>query len=269
MAFLEDILARKAVETTEARKRVSMDKMLEACETMDEVASLKGALDSGEAPRIIAEIKRKSPSRGALKEDLDAQKTTVIYMRNGAAAISVLTDGPGFGGSLEDLRKARNALGDRLRGDGGPVLRKDFLVDPYQVYEARAAGADAVLLIVAALGGANLEKMITHAKRAGMEALVEVHNELEMQIAADSGADILGINNRNLRTFEVDPDTTLRLAPLAPAGVTLVAESGIRSPEDIKRYMSNGFRAFLIGEALVTAPDVGARLKEFASCPSK
>jgi len=264
MSFLDDILARKAKEVEKAGKARSLEDLEKACASLPPVSSLKEALLDGAPPRIIAEIKRASPSRGAISPDLDAAKTAMLYCDHGAAAISILTDGPGFMGSLDDVREAARAL--KEKNDRAPILRKDFLIDPYQVWEARDAGADAVLLIVAALGKDKLVEMTAEVKRAGLEALVEAHDEEEMRIAAEVGAGIVGINNRNLRTFDVDPDTTLRLAPMAPEGSVLVVESGIRSPEDIRRYIDKGFRAFLIGEALVAAPDPGARLEEFLSC---
>ncbi len=259
MSFLDDILTRKALEVEEARKHLPLDKLKESCASLPPVASLKNALLDGSAPRIIAEIKRASPSRGKLRPNIDATEFARIYRNNGAAAISVLTDGPGFAGSLDDLRKTHQIA-------QVPVLRKDFLIDPYQLWEAREAGADAALLIVAALGADKLEMMMAEANRAEIETLVEVHDEEEMQIAARAGAEVVGINNRNLRTFDVDPEMTFKLAPLAPEGSVPVVESGIKSAKDVRRYIEKGLRAFLIGKALVTAPNPGERLAEFVSC---
>ena len=265
MSFLDDIITRKVIEVEQSRKRIPMEDLIRACASLPPVVSLKDALANGAAPRIIAEIKRASPSRGPIRPDIDAATIAREYMDHGAAAISVLTDGPGFGGSLDDLRDAHRVV-VAARNAAIPILRKDFLIDPYQVWEARETGADAVLLIVAALGSKKLKLMLDEASRAGMVALVEVHKEDEMRIAADAGAQIIGINNRDLKTFKVDTQMAVKLAPLAPKDAIMVVESGIKSPEDIQRYLEHGFRAFLIGEALMMAPDIGARLKEFVSC---
>jgi len=271
MGFLEDIIARKTVEVAEAKKRIPLDDIIRACSQMRPAVSLKEALVNGPAPRIIAEIKRSSPSKGRIRPDLDAARTAREYRDNGAAAISVLTDGPGFGGSISDLRDVYRAVGSvriTQRNNAGmtPILRKDFLIDPYQVWESRAAGADAVLLIVAALGAEKLDAMMEEIAHAGMEALVETHDEEEMRMAADAGAGIIGINNRDLRTFKVDPRKAVQLAPLAPKEAALVIESGMKSQEDVRDYIRHGFRNFLIGEALMMAPDIGGRLKEFVHC---
>jgi len=210
-----------------------------------------------EAPGIslIAEIKRASPSKGLLCPNLDAPALARLYEANGAAAISVLTDERFFGGSLEDLRVVRRSVTI-------PVLRKDFILDPYQVYEARAAGADAVLLIVAALDDAALLELYELACELGMVALVEVHNAPELERALRIGPRIIGVNNRDLSTFEVNLETTAHLRPLIPPGVLLVAESGIHHRADVARLKAAGVDGILVGEALVRATDVGARVKE-------
>jgi len=243
---------------------IPLDWLRNRCASLAATTSLAESLAGGRPPRIIAEIKRASPSKGMLRPDLDAGLTAQQYIQAGAAAISVLTDGPGFHGGIEDLVKVRGVV-NFMEDMNVPVLRKDFIVFPYQVWEARGAGADAVLLIVTALGKSKLKEMMGEVESAGMEALVEVHDEDEMKIAVDAGARVIGINNRNLRTFEVDRDVAMRLAPAAPEDVVLVAESGISSPEDLKYYMENNIRAFLVGEALVSAPHPGERLREFMS----
>ncbi|MEE8392217.1 MAG: indole-3-glycerol phosphate synthase TrpC [Anaerolineae bacterium] len=206
---------------------------------------------------LVAEVKRASPSKGLLRHDFDAVALAREYEANGAAAISVLTDQRFFQGSLDHLRDVRQNV-------GLPVLRKDFVLDPYQVYEARATGADAVLLIVAALGDGDLETLHRLVRQLGMDALVEVHDETELERALRVSPCIIGVNNRNLRTFEVDLETTARLRPLVPAGVILVSESGVHTREDVARLAAIGADAMLVGEALVRATDVGRKVRELA-----
>jgi len=204
---------------------------------------------------IIAEIKKSSPSRGLLTADFDPVSIACIYETAGAAAISVLTDGPHFGGSLQDLRVARDAI--RI-----PVLRKDFTIAPEHVLEAAANGADAILLIAALLTETELRNYRELAESFGMAALVEVHDGEELRRAAGSGARIIGVNNRDLRSFEVSLETSLRLAELMPAGVLRVAESGIHSGADVRRLKDAGYDAFLVGEHLMKAADPAAALRE-------
>jgi indole-3-glycerol phosphate synthase len=199
-------------------------------------------------PAIIAEIKRASPSKGVIDDDCDPAALARAYEAGGAVALSVLTDEKFFQGSLDDLGIARGAV--RL-----PVLRKDFTFDEYHVAESAAYCADAVLLIATILPSKRLRQLREYAARFGLEALVEVHDEEELASALDSGAQIIGVNNRNLRTFEVTLETSLRLAPLVPADVVRVSESGIRSAEDIRRLQDAGYRSFLIGEHLVRSKD--------------
>jgi len=209
----------------------------------------------GEGPGIIAEIKRASPSRGWIRKDLDAAETARSYAEGGACAVSVLTENHFFGGTLRDLSEARAACGDL------PVLRKDFVLDEYMVAESRAHGADLVLLIVAVLGGKTPE-MVRMVQGYGMEALVEVHNEEEMEIAAGSGATIVGINNRDLTTLRVDLNTAARLLPQAPPGTVKVVESGISSPTDVTRFHDIGADAFLVGEVIVRSPDAAEAIRK-------
>jgi indole-3-glycerol phosphate synthase len=204
---------------------------------------------------LIAEIKRASPSKGPLRPGLNAQSLASIYAASGASAISVLTDARFFQGSLQDLRTVRQAV-------DLPVLRKEFVIDPYQVYEARAAGADALLLIVAALGDAELRSLYRLTEELGMAALVEVHNGNELERALALGPRIVGINNRDLRTFEVSLGTTERLRPILSQEVVVVAESGIHSASDVARLAACGVDAMLVGESLVRARDVGAKVRE-------
>ncbi len=203
---------------------------------------------------VIAEVKRRSPSKGALADIPDPVALARAYAAGGAAAISVLTEERRFGGSLEDLRAVR-------AGVDVPLLRKDFVVEPYQVLEARAAGADLVLLIVAALDESQLRRLHDAAHELGLLPLVEVHDETEAERATALGAELIGINARNLRTLEVDPDAFSRLAPLMPSDRVLVAESGISGTSDVARYVALGARVVLVGEALVKDGDPEAAVR--------
>jgi indole-3-glycerol phosphate synthase len=203
---------------------------------------------------VIAEIKKASPSRGLLAASFDPAAIAAVYESAGAAAISVLTDEPNFQGSLDHLRAAREAV--RL-----PVLRKDFTIAAVHVTEAAASGADAILLIAAVLSERELREYRELAASYGMDALVEVHDEEDLARAADSGAEVIGVNNRDLRTFEVSLDTSLRLAERMPAGAIRVAESGIWSRDDVRRLKQAGYSVFLVGESLMKAADPGAALR--------
>ncbi|MSP13346.1 MAG: indole-3-glycerol phosphate synthase TrpC [Chloroflexi bacterium] len=215
---------------------------------------------------IIAEVKHASPSKGLLVKDFDPVALARSYSANGAVAISVLTDERFFQGSLDDLVSIRQALAtDAAATPSGarlPILRKDFLVDPYQIVESRAIGADAVLVIVAILNDQELRAMMDMVRRTGMHAVVEVHHERELERALAAGAEIIGINNRDLYTFDVDMRTTARLRPRVPAGKVVISESGVFTRSDVLRLSAVGAHAILVGEALVTAPDPGARLRE-------
>ena len=213
----------------------------------------RAALAHGGGLNVIAECKRRSPSKGVLRRRYDPAAIAAAYERAGAAALSVLTEPAFFDGDLEHLRAVRAAV-------GLPLLRKDFVVDPYQVWEARAAGADAVLLIVGALEQPALVDLLGTAKEAGLDALVKVHDECELDRALEAGADLVGVNNRDLRTLKVDLDTSHRLASRLPAGLVAVAESGLRRAADLRELQSRGYRAFLIGERFMAAEDPGAAL---------
>ena len=212
---------------------------------------------SGEGVGVIAEFKRRSPSAGALREQPQLAEIVGAYERGGAVAVSVLTEGPNFEGSLADLREAR------ARCDL-PLLRKDFIVDPYQLHEASAAGADAVLLIVAALEQTELASLFAAARALGMDVLVEVHDREELGRALDIGADIVGVNNRDLRDFSVDIERTERLMHAIPSGVKVVSESGITGAEQISRLRQRGVSAVLVGESLMRAADPAAALRALA-----
>ena len=211
--------------------------------------------------QVIAEIKRRSPSRGDLNIGLDPVAQALAYEAGGAAAISVLTEPDYFSGSLEDLEAVRAAV-------SLPVLRKDFIVDPRQVREARAAGADALLLIVAGLETSLLASLLTECEQVGIEALVEAHNETEAQVAAEVGARILGVNNRDLTTFHTDLAVAERVGPALAGERVLVAESGVSSVSGAARMAAAGYDAILVGEALVTTPDPAALIVELRSVPA-
>jgi indole-3-glycerol phosphate synthase len=245
---------RHRVESARARRPV--DRLRAKAGDMDGVRSLSRAL-APDGVRIIAECKRRSPSRGILRHDYDAAAIASAYQRAGAAAISVLTEPAFFDGSLSHLEEVRRVV-------DLPVLRKDFTVDAYQIWEARVAGADAVLLIAAALDDDELVQLMDHAERAGLEALVEVHDEEELGRAVAAGATVVGVNNRDLKTLAVDLATSRRLAPLMPRNVTAVAESGLQTAADVRALQELGYRGFLIGERFMSVEDPGAALADLA-----
>jgi indole-3-glycerol phosphate synthase len=265
MSKLDEIFAHKRSEIAGQRASLPLAELtaLAAAAPLprDFIAALRQARPR---PALIAEIKHRSPSRGLLVADFDPLRLAAIYAENGATAISVLTDERFFGGSLDHLRAVAEA-------QDLPLLRKDFICDPYQVHQARAAGADAILLIVAALAPDLLVELLTLAHDLGMAALVETHDEAELAIALASRARLIGINNRNLHDFSVSLETTLRLGRQVPAEVCLVAESGIFTAEDVARLAEleregggRGVDAILVGEALVTAADVAAKVRELS-----
>lgn len=249
--LLEEILQRKREEIAARRRRGLFFRPFWEAPRRDLAQALRE-----KRPAVIAEIKRASPSKGLLARDFHPLRLARAYLQAGAAAISVITDEPYFQGSLEYLAAVRSQV-------GLPLLRKDFILDPVQIEEARAFGADAVLLIVAALSPEELRELLHYAQRLGLSALVEVHQEEELEIALSAGAQILGINNRNLRTFEVSVETTLGLLPRIPRDRVVVSESGLSQGETLERLARAGVTAFLIGEALVTAPDPEERLRTF------
>ena len=254
--ILDEILQRKRIEIEVLRaERAAADLAREAESHSAPPRGFTAALRSGPAPRIIAEIKRRSPSRGEIRANFDPVACACAYAEGGAAALSVLTDETFFGGHIGFLGKVRAAV-------ALPLLRKDFLLDAIQVDEARVAGADAVILIAAALDQDPLVALQARARALGLDVLVEVHDEAELERALDAGADLVGINHRDLRTFETELGVTERLAPRIPAGVVVVAESGIFTPEDVARLESAGAHAFLVGESLMRKEDVARALRE-------
>ena len=246
MSFLDDVLEAKRTEI--ARLRLDPPRVAALSDP-----GFRRAL-RGPGLSVIAEIKRRSPSKGDLSPGLDAAKTARAYAEGGAAAISCLTDSSFFGARGSDLAQARAA--------GLPVLRKDFLIDEIQIDESVRLGAAAVLFIVRILEAGRLEALLRHAKGLGLDALVEVHEEAELDRALGAGASIVGVNNRDLRTLEVDPACALRLRPRIPPGVLSVAESGVRTRDDVRRLEASGFDAVLIGETLVSSADPATTLME-------
>lgn len=256
---LDRIIARTVADVAERRAEVPVESLaIQAARQADPVDFAASLARPGVG--VIAEIKRGSPSRGIFPTAVVAAEVAAAYVAGGARAISVLTDGPFFHGSLADLRDV--AAVAHAAATPVPVLRKDFIVDPYQVVEARANGADALLLIVAALDDAMLRSLLAETRRLGMEALVEVHDEGEMARAAKAGARVVGINNRDLRDFSVDLATTERIAPLAPAGVVVVGESGIFGRDDVLRLQRAGVSAVLVGEGVILRDDRAAAIRD-------
>lgn len=257
--YLDAILARKRDEVAALRAAHPVAELRARLADAPPARDLAGALSARGGPtRVIAEVKRASPSAGAIAAGLDAVAQALAYQAAGAAAISVLTDGPGFGGSLADL------VAVRARATV-PVLRKDFTVDAWQLLEARAAGADAALLIVAALPGDLLARLHDRCGELGLGALVEVHDAAEVERALAIGARLVGVNNRDLHTFKVDLATSERLVPGFPPEVKGVAESGVRTAADARRLRAAGAPNLLVGEALVRAADPGALLRELCA----
>jgi len=253
--ILDRILDHKRAELAAARSREAPEKLARRAEEM--TAPLRDfvcGITSGPEPRVIAEVKRRSPSRGEIRANFDPVACAVAYAEGGAAAISVLTDETFFGGHLDFLAAVRSAV-------SVPLLRKDFVIDADQVDEARVAGADAVLLIAAALAPDALANLRERAEKLGLCALVEVHDEAELDAALAARARVIGINNRDLRTFETDLGVTERLAPRVSEGVVVVAESGIFTRSDMARLAASGADAFLVGEALMREADVAGALR--------
>ena len=255
--ILQRILAVKADEIAAAQARISLPQMQAAAraaaQSRDFTGALRAKIAAGRAA-VIAEVKKASPSRGVLRAQFDPAAIAVTYERHGAACLSVLTDRQFFQGSLDDLKAARNAC-------TLPVLRKDFMMHPYQVYEARAAGADCILLIVAALDPEHLRELEAVARELGMAVLAEVHDAAELDVALTLRTPLIGINNRNLRTFETTLDTTLGLLDRIPRDRVVITESGILGKEDVARMHAHDVHGFLVGEAFMRAPDPGIELE--------
>ena len=259
MGVLDEIVAHKRSELAELKPRRPLPDLIAACRGLAPARDFEPALRPapGERVRLIAEVKRGSPSRGLFRADLDPVAQARIYAGAGAAAVSVLTDARYFHGSLDDLVNVRAAV-------SVPVLRKEFIVDEYQLWEARAAGADAVLLIVAALEDPALRDLLHAAKGAGLATLVEVHTAGELDRALRLGAPVIGVNNRDLQTLTTSLEPSLRLLPQIPPGPLTVSESGLASAADVEAVVAAGAHAVLVGETLLRAGDVAAKVRELS-----
>jgi len=265
---LQRIIAAKREELRRSLAKAPVAELRERAKRLPPGRSLAKALREGPPGalpsriRVIAEVKMASPSAGRLLEDERRTGLPLLYAENGAAAISVLTERDHFHGDLQHLAGAKEMLDARFGEGAPPVLRKDFLFEPYHVWESKAAGADAILLIATILSSDHMAYLLSLAGELGMECVIEAHDEREVERALTAGAEILGINNRNLHTFEVDLATSERLRPFIPVDRVVIAESGLRTPADVERMAACGADAVLIGEALVRAGDVAAKMRE-------
>ena len=253
--MLDEIVQSKRREIAQAKQRLPLEELKTRVASYHAARNFRDVLAAPGKLSLIAELKRKSPSKGMLRERFDPVSLAQTMEEAGAAALSVLTDEPFFGGHLDFLRDAKQFT-------EVPVLRKDFILEPYQIYEAAVYEADAVLLIVRLLPQAQLRECLDVAHRLGMEALVEVHAQEELATALAAGARILGINHRDLQTFQMDMTLSERLIPRIPSGCVIVAESGIQTPEDVQRMQRLGVHALLIGESLMVSPDVSAKIRQ-------
>jgi indole-3-glycerol phosphate synthase len=252
--ILDEILQNKKKEIETRKRELPLFLLKSQIESAPRSKDFASAL-AGQSMSLIAEVKKASPSAGVIKEDFDVRTIAVTYEENGANAVSVLTESKFFQGSLEHLRLVRSLV-------SLPLLRKDFIVDEYQVYESRVFHADAILLIAAALTRAELGFLFRLSDELGMDALVEVHDRAELERALELGANIIGINNRNLQTLEVDLGTSFELAPLVPDNKIVVAESGIHTRRDVVELEKLGVSAVLVGEVLMRSGDIGAKMRE-------
>jgi indole-3-glycerol phosphate synthase len=252
--ILEKILATKKTEVSQLRDKMSIDRLKKEAMNAPPARDFKAALRHGDCA-IIAEVKRRSPSGGDLRPAADPAQIAAVYEKSGAAAVSVLTDNEYFGGHKRDIVAVRNTV--RL-----PILRKDFIIDPCQVYETKAMGADALLLIARILKDRELRKLIHLTGMLGLTPVVEIHAREELKKALRAGAEVIGINNRDLSTFKTDLRTTLDLAPLIPTDRVVISASGIHERKHIRLLADAGVRAFLIGETLMKSPGIGEKLRE-------
>jgi indole-3-glycerol phosphate synthase len=253
--ILDEIVAAKRTEVAVARRRMPLEELEAQALEAPPVRDFRAALEGPGPIRLIAEVKKASPSAGVIREDFNPVDIARTYQAHGAHALSVLTDVPFFQGHLSYLARVRASVAI-------PLLRKDFLIDPYQVVEARVAGADAVLLIAECLDDAQMAALLAGAQALGMAALVEFHDPANLPRVLAAGADLVGINNRDLHRFVTDLETTLRLRDQIPPGVRVVSESGIRDHRDIERLEAAGVDAILVGESLMRAPDIGRAVSE-------
>ena len=256
MNILDEIILHKRAEVSERKKTAPLNLLEQAPHFSRPAISVKEFIRRKDKTGIIAEFKRKSPSKGIINARASVEDTTRGYVEAGASALSVLTDEKYFGGSNDDLLCARTS-------NDCPILRKDFTIDKYQIAEAKSIGADAILLIAAVLDPAEATRLADYAHQLGLEVLLEVHNEDELRANLGVGADLIGVNNRDLKTFSVSIDISRRLASLIPANVVKVSESGISSPETIADLRSYGYEGFLIGENFMKHPDPRAAATDF------
>ena len=252
--ILDTIIAHKRKELAVEQTQVPLADLETKVVNLPSTRNFQEAITGNETVKLIAEVKKKSPSKGIIREDFHPVSIAETYVKNGAAAISILTDRHFFAGELDYLRAIREVV-------DVPLLRKDFTIDPYHIYQARVAGADAVLLIVAALTAAQLRTFMGIAASLSLACLVEVHTREELEIALDVDAQIIGINNRDLRTFHTDIATTFRLREAIPADKVVVSESGIYAREDVMKLQGAGIHAMLVGESLMRSPDIGEQVR--------
>lgn len=255
--ILDEIVAACRKDLADRKRDITLPEMKRLAKAQPDPLDFKAALKSDKGIRLIAEVKKASPSKGVIKGDFDPIEIALTYASNGAAAISILTEPNYFLGHLYYLKAVEEALGNKQI----PLLRKDFIFEEYQVYESRAFGADALLLIAAILTPDKLKTLRDLSRNLGMYCLVEVHNEKELETALGAGAEIIGINNRDLQTFKTDLKTTERLISLIPPGKIIVSESGIKTRADIQKLEKLGVNAVLIGEAFMAAPDIAAKMR--------
>lgn len=259
MISLEEILEHKKHKLERAKENVSLEEMEKAAVPVKN-RGFKSAISKKGKINLIAELKKASPSHGVIRYDYDPEAIAKTYKKNGASALSVLTEDKYFQGNLDHLKAARQAV-------NLPVLRKDFIISEYQIFESAIAGADAILLIAAVLDKGQLKGLYHEAKALGIDVQIEVHDERDLEKALATGAEIIGINNRNLKTLEVDLNTTLELLLKIPEGKIVVSESGIREYEDVKRFAEAGVEALLIGAVFMEADDIGAEVERIMGWP--
>lgn len=256
MNILEKIVARKREEVAESKKIKSIADLEKEPLFERKTISLSSALKKATSPQIISEFKRKSPSKGIINGAVEPEIVTADYVKGGAVALSVLTDIDFFGGSFDDFSRAREA------NPNTPMLRKDFIVDPYQLYEAKAIGADIILLIAACLTADEVKALSEKAHELGLEVLLEVHNDEELKETLCDSVDIVGVNNRNLKTFETSVETSVELSTQIPDSFVKISESGLKDAETIARLYQNGYKGFLIGETFMKTTNPGAAFAE-------
>lgn len=259
MNILEEIYQHKLIEVRNRKKQISVDEICEKIDCNRQILDFTAALKAKNAANqnaLICEVKKASPSKGLIRADFDAANLAKTYEQSGAACISVLTDEKYFSGSLDDLAAVRNSV-------NLPILRKEFMVDPYQIYEAKLHGADCILLIVAMLSDAKLHELEEVALKSGLCVLIEVHNQEELDRALKMQSKLIGINNRNLKTLQIDINTSIELAKKIPDGYTIIGESGVKSRADIEKLNDAGIKSFLIGEYFMLQDNISAKVEEF------